>query len=330
MGTERGDQIVLEIAFISTNTLTFVSCEYDRVRRSAQKLESQQLLNGYTGHVLDAKCTVQTDGDFIRGEIEASGGYEGVDKAVHILINAGMSTFDLQEAADEGVNIRGATHSKYSKLVSTWGHWLLYSLATGFHRRRASYVIPVWRKVISVITFMQALLFGVILATFPRDRRRFATDSAAKFVWFGFVIPWIFFNHGLRLILLEIWPQSHNFLHFDNVKNVNVIDAMKMVILFFVSSLTTLASGLGPGGLVHMPYIGKTLVRMVFARSLRECCQIPCARTDPGINLDIELTPMGGADAAAAAASASVMADDGDDPIHAPTGDLKPQVSFSW
>lgn len=92
------------ISFMNTAAfaLFFIVSDYDRISHEMSCQESENLK--YRGSIVNARCSDPDDASKIRAEIGESEGH--VDRAVQTLICAGMSSRELREAEDAGIDIK--------------------------------------------------------------------------------------------------------------------------------------------------------------------------------------------------------------------------------
>merc|ERR1712194_329343 len=149
---------------------------------SSAAVTKQQLQNGFTGYLRDAKCSVPADGNLIREEIASSYSEDIVDKAVAAVIRMGMVTAHLRQA-DELAGPLGD--------VSIWGIGFAWA-ALGFLAVSAGHVEAqelycrgktpweVW------LMLFQGLCWTIVVVHSPPDRLAFATGSL-KFLGVPFI-----------------------------------------------------------------------------------------------------------------------------------------------
>ncbi|CAK0888635.1 unnamed protein product [Prorocentrum cordatum] len=168
--TKRPHYVTAWLAF-AVMFLAPIALESDRLRTSAAAVATQQLQNGFTGHVRDAKCTVPADGEAIRREIRLSFKEHFVDKNVRDIMRMGIVTKHLREVEE----LVGPLAD-----VSVWGFgtasigliWLVLTaqqLEGGWCGGATSWQI--W------LVLLEGLCWAAVVARLPPDRVAFATGS---------------------------------------------------------------------------------------------------------------------------------------------------------
>ena len=97
----------------------FLIAEFDRVRSLQIDREGQQLRKQYDGSIRFASCSQETDQRNIWDEIGDK--VEEVDRAIDVLISAGMSSPALRTAAKSGVDVKGAGHAELAIAFTVLG-----------------------------------------------------------------------------------------------------------------------------------------------------------------------------------------------------------------
>jgi len=250
----------------------FLVSEVDRVLRAAQWRETKHLLHNFTGSVMDAQCSVQSDGDRIRAEITESGEELSVDNAVALLIQAGMSTPELQEIAGHGVNLSRAGYCKYSLVASGCSQWLYECVLLMYVNLNS------WPWYVGLFGIPQVILFLILLACVPPDRRRFAADAVTTFVFFCYTVVSYAWFWGMCVFL----PSLRSFTRNNEIHNT-----LMCILVFCLGPLTLVVSVLGPALLSRIPGIGLPLTRLIMAnKSLIGSKDVSCYYKREGDSTD--------------------------------------------
>eukprot|EP00913_Durusdinium_trenchii_P005378 g5014.t1 len=139
----------------------FLVAEVDRVRSMQIASEGQQLRRKYEGSIRLAACSQQTDWRNIWEEIGPK--VEEVDRAIHVLISAGVSSPALRRAAALGVPIEDAGHAELAVATLVLGPLLLISsLDTGRLTIIHPGCIPT-RKLMPLVFIPLAVLVGIAM-----------------------------------------------------------------------------------------------------------------------------------------------------------------------
>jgi len=96
------------------------AAEFDRLNRLQDIEQSKQLRKGYTGTLRDAQASVEADRSAIIGELSTSGVENDVDEAIHVLLEAGMSTPTLRKASSHVGRLQEAGRFSVSMAVLAW------------------------------------------------------------------------------------------------------------------------------------------------------------------------------------------------------------------
>jgi hypothetical protein len=232
--------------FFVAVTLTPIALEADRLWASAAAVTTQQLQNGFTGHLRDAKCSVPADGARIREELASRHKGENdngtdhlrlVDKNVGDIIRMGMITTRLRKAEE----LAGPLGD-----VSIWGLGpasigLLYLAVTakqiegGWCGGQTS--LEIW------FVLLQGLCWTVVLARSPPDCVAFATGS-------------------LTFLLV---PNILGIVEYGLTKNFCATNYFTAV---SVGPMIVMLSIAGPARVAQVPAFGPVLVRAIFGFKL--------------------------------------------------------------
>ncbi|CAE7421967.1 unnamed protein product [Symbiodinium sp. CCMP2592] len=165
----------------------FCLMEVDRVNSRATRRAAAQLLEGYEdqGSVEFAECSRDADAARIRAEIGDKFGE--VDYAIHVLLNAGISTPALRDIARAGVNIDSAAHPDitipFLFLLPLNALTLLEMVLDALFLRSEWYYAA-----IQGLSFVARTLLLILLCRSPADERCFILKMITKTVAFLLVV----------------------------------------------------------------------------------------------------------------------------------------------
>lgn len=160
--------------------LTLCVAEYDRMMISDVLLRSRFLVRGFSGRLMDAKCSVDADRQNIHQELQATGGE--VEHAVNTLIHVNWLSPELQHVAALAGQLGDASYFSSTWLCCALGCWLIVP----FNHFNDRYVATDTSKVCSAVTFVHGIVWLLLFIFLPHDRKVFA--SALIKVWIPAVL----------------------------------------------------------------------------------------------------------------------------------------------
>jgi len=161
--------------------------EADRLFAEEKRVQTCELLKGFTGKVSDAQASIQQDADHILEEIMASGKLEEVELAVHVLISAGMSTPSLRAAAVEGANIVNAGSWSFGAVCFILMMWVEHPAVHIIWERSCG---GLW-QVAPWIRIAQGLLWFALFVWLGPDQKGFAVSAGIKFAVAPYIAFWL-------------------------------------------------------------------------------------------------------------------------------------------
>ncbi|CAK9039667.1 Uncharacterized protein SCF082_LOCUS23199 [Durusdinium trenchii] len=238
----------------------FLVAEVDRVRSMQIASEGQQLRRKYEGSIRLAACSQQTDWRNIWEEIGPK--VEEVDRAIHVLISAGVSSPALRRAAALGVPIEDAGHAELAVATLVLGPLLLISsldtvraFQAATHQRAPLEEELPWLALVSagIGTLVRLIFIGLLLCR-AADERSYMLKVLTK------LMPLVFIPLAVLVGIAMQW------------ENCSSQMALQMA---FTSSHIMMAVGLsfaliGIEGTLALPG-GQCLVRYFLAR---QTCKI--------------------------------------------------------
>jgi hypothetical protein len=236
------------IVFLLNATVTFglIGCEADRMLLKTATLEKTMLRNQYTGQACDASSSNAADKVAIMQEIEDNAAEDQVNDTISVILRSGMSTTDLRTLAAHGIIVDDAGHFRRSLCSVCIGFWLLDSVFLFAKHGDAFY---------GFLAFVDLLAFALWIWICSRAAR----DVAA----FGFSV----------CLKLQLLPS----LVVGTVLHFALGELQSVIFAWFhlpASVLTLMLSALGPGKVVHLPIVGRTLTRFILASNWRSCFAI--------------------------------------------------------
>eukprot|EP00929_Paragymnodinium_shiwhaense_P000418 TRINITY_DN10066_c0_g1_i1.p1 TRINITY_DN10066_c0_g1~~TRINITY_DN10066_c0_g1_i1.p1 ORF type:complete len:591 (-),score=136.17 TRINITY_DN10066_c0_g1_i1:217-1989(-) len=229
-----------DLRFTIVALLFFCLAEIDREKFEQAAEETMLLREGYPGSILHASCSVDRDGWLIRKEIGDH--VAAVDAAVHVLMEACMSTPSLRQAAEQGVDL--AREAVPNAALALLG------LAFGVFATTPTY------EAIDFVTTGFAVAWIIVMVSSSRDRRTFAVAALAKMMIMTFliVILQIMLVSGCRD------PIQWDDLCFTKVDRVRkTLVCASWVPILFVSTA-------GVGSVAQIPLVGPFLAQIIVAR----------------------------------------------------------------
>lgn len=232
---------------------TLVGCLEWKWRRE-HDINKLQLLNGYSGKVREAECTVPADKERILGELE---GYENdVENAIRVLLDNGISTPALRKAAKLSGKIAHAGHVNWSMLVlvlslllmyPTWNlaHDLELYLTGNFHpcSRCPIELEPLWLPCVDIVMVM--VWVGVFWSSHA-DKRGFAARVMIR------MTLWC-------TVFVKIVPEYWFWTRYIEYRTGYLMYTLGVMPLTFAMTLA------GPGRTAHTPLIGPYLVQALMS-----------------------------------------------------------------
>ncbi|CAK0886213.1 unnamed protein product [Prorocentrum cordatum] len=218
--------------------------EADRLWAVIAVREKVSLCLGYTGHVRDARCSVNEDGQRIRAELLEGSQELAVDQSVECLIRTGLSTRHLRDTAQRVGKLGNVTNWYFASIVMHAGVvWVWFPA----HSLWANVCI-LDNGISAYICILQGLIWSVLFTfVLSKDRKAFAVMS-------------------LDTLLICLALRAVNTCAF--------LFTMSLVVGPFVMVLTLA----GPANVARMPLAGPAMVRFFIGDwDLRN----PCARHQP-------------------------------------------------
>jgi len=260
----------------------YIASEADRMMLSEAGREAVQLHTGFTGHVRDAKSSVEKDRIAILNELASNEEEAAVDDAIDVLLRAGMSTVSLRKASQHGVNIESAGHVRISLAVfgygyTTWSAWDL--VLDGWYCGGVVFDYPLTLGESNMVLALGIILMALncacvcILPALQKDSRAFASNAVFKAHLAGIPLQ--------TLIELSVPTPS---LSYIAVASMDV----------FLALVTLCCSAAGAGRVSSMPVVGPPLTRFILASTCRDLCCPCCAAARQGdegcVGSSVELT----------------------------------------
>jgi len=207
--------------------LVFSANEVDRLRANYASAHAQMLRAGYAG-VECANASIAADKTHILAEIGDR--RDEVNGSIQVLLDTGMSTSPLREAAARGVDVRGAADLR-------WSHCAL-GLTFWFRSIESLYA---FFPALGLVDFALFLLCMCLWIKSDRDRKAFVGTAMAKFHVF-------FTLHAsvLALIYMENRLQKYDY---------------RMV--FLAAVLKTFLAIAGRGGTASVPCVGPWIAQVL-------------------------------------------------------------------
>jgi len=234
--------------------------EMDRIRGRLATLEFTQLRQGCTGTIRDAICSNERDAENIIAEIGDKSGE--VDRAIHILVRAGMWNSRLRNASARGVDIKDATQLEFA-IPSV--HFIV-SLSLGVRLLHGDLL----NRIVALANIVSTMVCCILLWSSPQDKQAFGVKALTKvilMVMLAFILFATIYFHSLVSIRCRVRS-----LHQDTLgKGV-------LQVLFNVLLVVFLVAGID--GVAEWPICGRRLAQFLSrrhrlsARSVpRKCCQ---------------------------------------------------------
>jgi len=160
-----------EAALSSILVCFFFLSEVDRARSEVASREADFLSQGYKGSIRHAACSVKSDAEDILSEIGSKS--SEVDKAIQVLMRAGMWNRSLRAAAEAGVDVKGAAHMEFAMPLTSWAVQLvLLSFLLSFHDEVS--------RMLGLVNLILQLSWFALVAYLPQDRRAFGIKAMSK------------------------------------------------------------------------------------------------------------------------------------------------------
>eukprot|EP00929_Paragymnodinium_shiwhaense_P026559 TRINITY_DN15785_c0_g2_i1.p1 TRINITY_DN15785_c0_g2~~TRINITY_DN15785_c0_g2_i1.p1 ORF type:complete len:494 (-),score=79.44 TRINITY_DN15785_c0_g2_i1:162-1643(-) len=235
------DHLMTDVLDTSLAALFFMVSEIDLVRMTQDAEESAMLRRGYSGTIADAACSVKSDADRIWTEIGSQ--VVAVNQALHVLMEAGMSTPNLRRASKRGVDLWKAAVPTYSTPI------------LGFLGCSRALFTSVWRAM-DFVNLALLLVWLVVFLTSERDRRTFASTTWFKILTLAFSVLTIHFTVSTDCTNPHTWSDECRDAA-DILRDTYVCIALTLSILVSVASV---------GGVASFPCIGRIVAQILVAR----------------------------------------------------------------
>jgi len=154
---------------------SLAACASDLVRDRQLHLETAQLRNKFTGSLDDAMSSEPSDRERIMAEIQTSGSWEQVNRAVEVLLLAGVSTPSLRAATERGGDVRGAARWSLGHVLAVALVWVAAPVT---HVLLDESCGQPWRFV-PCLKVLQGLAWLLLFVTKQPDQRSFVTLASA-------------------------------------------------------------------------------------------------------------------------------------------------------
>jgi len=176
-------------AYYLTVLVTFAAFfalrEVDRLWAREHKREAAELQQDYTGRLQDAVASVPQDREHILAAIQTQNQEADVERAIDVLINAGMSTPALRSAAALGVDVSGAGCWNSGFVFGT----VVFLVITPWLHLVTESVTPFWTFWCSVLT-TEGIIWAVLFSYLGVDQRGFAASSATLLGFLPHGLTW--------------------------------------------------------------------------------------------------------------------------------------------
>lgn len=181
------------------NVFFFFISEVDRVRSIQKISEAEQLSRGFQGSITCSEVSYKPDGDMIWEDIGDK--VEDADRAIHVLMAAGVSTYSLGQASLKGVDITSAGHAEIALPFGNLGPFLLvaigdFLLAALFDPSQSVYLI-----VMAISILSRVALVIIVLRTEQLDERCFLLKVVSKWGFLNLVLAF------LVMVSRLLWPE---------------------------------------------------------------------------------------------------------------------------
>jgi len=166
---------------------SLAACASDLVRDRQLHLETAQLRNKFTGSLDDAMSSEPSDRERIMAEIQTSGSWEQVNRAVEVLLLAGVSTPSLRAATERGGDVRGAARWSLGHVLAVALVWVAAPVT---HVLLDESCGQPWRFV-PCLKVLQGLAWLLLFVTKQPDQRSFVTRAACKLAVVPYLLVWL-------------------------------------------------------------------------------------------------------------------------------------------
>ncbi|CAK9080339.1 unnamed protein product [Durusdinium trenchii] len=238
----------------------FLIAEFDRVRSLQIDREGQQLRKQYDGSIRFASCSQETDQRNIWDEIGDK--VEEVDRAIDVLISAGMSSPALRTAAKSGVDVKGAGHAELAIAFTVLGPLQGVNILQTIKQPWPSTWFGRAMSISAAVGSLARLTLTIILCFSPTDQRRFILKVLTKLV--ATVLFLLVFS--VITIVFE-WRGAADAVFVM----LFVLDVIFVLSLFF--------GALGIDGTLALPG-GTWILQYFLRRQADECDSCGAARSD--------------------------------------------------
>lgn len=242
--------ILFQLTF--STIVFFITSEIDRARSEVQVEEAEKLIAGFSGTIENARCTRASDEAAIRQEIGDR--VASVDYSINVLIQAGMSTPDLRQAAELGVDVSSFSHFSFAFMVfsncTSFPHDLDWN-GGGFDRITT---------VLNFVGCIFAIVWMVFISRSPPDKRIFSYQVLQRLCLTVCWPPWY--------VMGFLWQAGVT----DAATTLLVIQCSGPIMWMLVLPL----SFAGLFRLAQLPWCGPKLAQLFV---LRGCRSLVCSRS---------------------------------------------------
>eukprot|EP00443_Scrippsiella_acuminata_P130738 CAMPEP_0115603064 /NCGR_PEP_ID=MMETSP0272-20121206/16230_1 /TAXON_ID=71861 /ORGANISM="Scrippsiella trochoidea, Strain CCMP3099" /LENGTH=570 /DNA_ID=CAMNT_0003038565 /DNA_START=48 /DNA_END=1760 /DNA_ORIENTATION=- len=232
------------LVYACSMTAFFIFSEYDRVQHAICAQEADNLR--YEGSVIDARCTDPNDALHIRAEIGSRD--RDVNSAIRTLLRAGMSSHELRQAVNAGVDVKQFSDVNVAFMVLT-----CIRVANTTILSHKGGVLPGLQVVyIAFVCIILAIFFFSRL-----DGRAFCALAMA------------------RVSLALDWP---SYMIAQALWRADVVEVPVMLQIQVTAAIVTLAcvavpSTLGIHRVARIPICGRFIAQLLVSRGFRQLCR---------------------------------------------------------
>ena len=205
--------------------LVYACGAMDLVICAEARFEAQELSKNFSGDVRDAQCSDEGDSRAIRAEIGDK--LDDVNHTIKVLLEAGMSSPELQALSRIGIDLKHAGHINMSLTFLGWFWWCLLGLS--FHEVRGDQITKT-----QVFIVFSCFGWSALWLSCTKDRRAFASAAAGR-------------------IFAMIYMRVDLIIFCDMPNRSGLLGSILGVATFAISLL-------GPLRITHIPLVGRLLV----------------------------------------------------------------------